>query len=104
MLPPVGRNRTCSWAAAAASGTPSVDPLSARTTSSGRVVAAARESRNPSSAGPGENVTATTRSGAGAADDAGSPTATTLEGARPAACARPGAAVGTVARRDLDPP
>jgi hypothetical protein len=62
MLPPVRSNRTPGWVAAARSGAPSVDPLSASTTSTGRVVAPASEARKPSSTSPGEYVTATTRS------------------------------------------
>src|SRR3954464_1522473 len=62
-LPPVGSTRTDGYRSAARSGAPSVEPLSARTTSTGRLVATASELRKPSSASPGEYVTATTRSG-----------------------------------------
>jgi hypothetical protein len=54
MLPPVGRSTTWGWRAAARSGEPSVEPLSASTTSTGRTVAVAREAMNSSSRFPGE--------------------------------------------------
>src|ERR687889_1326714 len=63
MLPPVRSSRTYGWRAAARSGAPSVEPLSARTTSTRRVVASPSDSTNPSRASPGEYVTATTRRG-----------------------------------------
>src|SRR5918997_6305199 len=63
MLPPVRSSRTCAWPAAARWGAPSVEPLSASTTSTGRVLASASDSTNPSRAAPGEYVTATTRRG-----------------------------------------
>src|SRR5829696_8084786 len=62
----MGSSRTNGNLRAARSGAPSVDPLSASTTSTGRVVAAVSVVRKPSSDSPGEYVTATTRSaGAG---------------------------------------
>src|SRR5215203_1802443 len=62
----MGSNRTNGNLRAARSGAPSVDPLSASTTSTGRVVAAVSVARKSSSDSPGEYVTATTRSaGAG---------------------------------------
>ena len=63
MLPPVASSRARP-AAAAASGTPSRDPLSAMTTSTGRDVARSSESRKSASTSPGEYVTTTTRSAA----------------------------------------
>jgi hypothetical protein len=51
-LPPVGSSRTPG--PAAASGAPSSLPLSASTTSYGRLVAARSEARKSPSAGPGE--------------------------------------------------
>jgi hypothetical protein len=58
----VGRKVTWECEAATDSGTPSVDPLSARITCAGRVVAFARVSTKGASVSPGEYVTVTTPS------------------------------------------
>src|ERR1700757_1831989 len=59
-LPPVRSSRVLGWSANAASGLPSVEPLSAITTLTGRSVACASVARNRCRCGPGENVTVTT--------------------------------------------
>ena len=62
MLPSIRISRLLGYRSSACSGLPSVDPLSAITTVTGRSVACDRVARNRSRCGPGEYVTVTTTS------------------------------------------